>query len=171
MNVNENESTPPADTTVVVEEGFNNVTSQFYAHSFVLSNYSGYFKTWLHHQNNNNAAELSSSRVIKISAIRAEIFAALLTFMYTGVLDLNYANVYEILLAANLLHVPTVLEICKSYLTTSINNHHHHQNLVSATTTTTIEEHLPSLRQQIIKPIPMKQPITIYDRSRILQST
>ncbi|KAF2900808.1 hypothetical protein ILUMI_05347 [Ignelater luminosus] len=40
--------------------------------------------------------------------------------MYTGFLDLNYTNIYNILLATHILHMPRALEICRSFL---IQNH------------------------------------------------
>lgn len=36
--------------------------------------------------------------------------------MYTGYLDLNIGNIYNILLATHILHMPRALEICRSYL-------------------------------------------------------
>lgn len=36
--------------------------------------------------------------------------------MYTGYLDLNLTNIYNILLATHILHMPRALEICRSFL-------------------------------------------------------
>lgn len=36
--------------------------------------------------------------------------------MYTGFLDLNLGNIYNILLATHILHMPRALEICRSFL-------------------------------------------------------
>lgn len=50
------------------------------------------------------------------SSIPADTFSPLLTFMYTGYLDLNLHNIYELLLAANILQMPHALDLCRSYL-------------------------------------------------------
>lgn len=47
-------------------------------------------------------------------------FSSLLTFMYTGYLDLNLNNIYNILLATHVLHMPRALEMCREFL---IRNH------------------------------------------------
>lgn len=50
------------------------------------------------------------------SSIQADTFSPLLTFMYTGYLDLNIQNIYELLLAVNILQMPHALDLCRSYL-------------------------------------------------------
>lgn len=48
--------------------------------------------------------------------INIDEFSSLLTFMYTGYLDLNLGNIYNILLATHILHMPKALEICRNFL-------------------------------------------------------
>lgn len=68
--------------------------------------------------------------------VNVDEFSYLLTFMYTGYLDLNIRNIYNILLATHILHMPTALEICRSFLL-------HTQNLEN--------------RTNVIKPIPSRK--------------
>lgn len=48
--------------------------------------------------------------------VNVDEFSSLLTFMYTGYLDLNAANIYSILLATHILHMPRALELCRGFL-------------------------------------------------------
>lgn len=48
--------------------------------------------------------------------VNVDEFSCLLTFMYTGYLDLNLSNIYNILLATHILHMPRALEICRNFL-------------------------------------------------------
>ncbi len=93
------------DVTLLV--GNTNNTAKFLAHKYVLSRHSGYFKTLFSSYEGHEA---------QISNISSHTFAYLLTFMYTGHLELNPLNVYEIFLASNLLHVTDALNLCKLYL-------------------------------------------------------
>lgn len=56
--------------------------------------------------------------------------------MYTGYLDLNITNIYNILLATHILHMPRALEICRSFL---------------------LQTQPPEIRTNIIKPIPSRK--------------
>lgn len=53
--------------------------------------------------------------------VNVDEFSSLLTFMYTGFLDLNLSNIYNILLATHILHMPKALEICRTFLLHSQN--------------------------------------------------
>jgi hypothetical protein len=53
---------------------------------------------------------------IAVPNVNVDEFSSLLTFMYTGYLDLNLTNIYNILLATHILHMPRALEICRSFL-------------------------------------------------------
>lgn len=107
----ENSNLQP-DITLIVGNIQNVV--KFLAHKCVLSGHSGYFKTLL-----------SSYKgfEVHISNINSHTFACLLTFMYTGQLDLNPLNVYEIFLASNLLHITEALNLCRQYLSDGQPNH------------------------------------------------
>lgn len=54
--------------------------------------------------------------------IQADTFSPLLTFMYTGYLDLNLQNIYELLLAVNILQMPHALDLCRSYLVHNVHS-------------------------------------------------
>lgn len=56
--------------------------------------------------------------------------------MYTGYLDLNVGNIYSILLATHILHMPRALEICRSFL---------------------LQSQTPETRTNVIKPIPSRK--------------
>lgn len=53
---------------------------------------------------------------ISVPNINVDEFSSLLTFMYTGYLDLNITNIYSILLATHILHMPRALELCRGFL-------------------------------------------------------
>ena len=69
--------------------------------------------------------------------------------MYTGYLDLNLTNIYNILLATHILHMPRALEICRSFLL---------QSQLSLETRPSIIKPIPSRKaapptQQIFAPV------------------
>ncbi|XP_022201793.2 telomere zinc finger-associated protein [Nilaparvata lugens] len=99
------ESSPP---DVVVCVGAGSQTHQFAGHRVVLSAHSGYLKSML--------ADESDRRQLIVPNVSAEVFAPLLTFMYTGYLELTPDNIYGVLLATHLLHMPRALDLCRSYL-------------------------------------------------------
>lgn len=84
--------------------------SRFAAHSTVLAAHSGYLRSVLRPE------ERILECPIYIPNITAEHFTPLLTYMYTGFLDLNVENIFGVLLATHVLHMPRALEICRSYL-------------------------------------------------------
>lgn len=51
--------------------------------------------------------------VLYLHNVTAEQFSPLLTYMYTGYLDLNCENIFSVLLATHVLHMPRALEICR----------------------------------------------------------
>ncbi|XP_064214608.1 zinc finger and BTB domain-containing protein 8A.2 [Tribolium castaneum] len=82
--------------------------THFAAHRAVLETHSGFFKAAL--LNHADAAPIA------VPNVNVDEFSSLLTFMYTGYLDLNLSNIYNILLATHILHMPRALEICRSFL-------------------------------------------------------
>ncbi|KAJ8953633.1 hypothetical protein NQ314_007238 [Rhamnusium bicolor] len=102
--------------------------TQFSAHKAVLSAHSGFFKAAL--------VNHAGATPISVPNVNVDEFSSLLTFMYTGYLDLNIGNIYSILLATHILHMPRALEICRSFLLQS----------------QTIET-----RTNVIKPIPSRK--------------
>nr|XP_022902729.1 zinc finger and BTB domain-containing protein 8A [Onthophagus taurus] len=105
--------------------------TEFSAHRTVLSAHSGFFKASLINR--------ADPTPIVVPNVNVDEFSSLLTFMYTGYLDLNINNIYNILLATHILHMPRALELCRSFLM---------QNQP-----TTIEN-----RTKLIKPIPSRKP-------------
>lgn len=77
---------------------------------------------------------------IAVPNVNIDEFSSLLTFMYTGYLDLNIGNIYNILLATHILHMPRALEICRGYLMQS-------------------QPQQEAQRSSIIKPIPSRKTI------------
>ncbi|XP_011702319.1 PREDICTED: proline-rich protein 36 [Wasmannia auropunctata] len=121
----------PPDTVVRVG---NEGEHQFVAHKGVLAAHSGYLKALLA----SAAATTTSSNFdptcatvavtatngqsqrpvtsVSVSSIGGEAFAPLLNYMYTGRLEVTLDNVYSVLLATHLLHMPGALEQCRAAL-------------------------------------------------------
>ncbi|XP_032689495.1 protein suppressor 2 of zeste [Odontomachus brunneus] len=53
---------------------------------------------------------------VSVSSVGGEAFAPLLNYMYTGRLEVTLDNVYSVLLATHLLHMPGALEQCRAAL-------------------------------------------------------
>ncbi|KOC65814.1 hypothetical protein WH47_10276 [Habropoda laboriosa] len=127
------ETLSPPDTVVRVG---NEGEHQFVAHKGILAAHSGYLKALL-----TSAATTPSSTVnlpataiavtttnlsgqstrqpvtsVSVSSIGGEAFAPLLNYMYTGRLEVTLDNVYSVLLATHLLHMPGALEQCRAAL-------------------------------------------------------
>ncbi|XP_030382432.1 AF4/FMR2 family member 4 [Scaptodrosophila lebanonensis] len=104
-------STPP---DVILEVGPAPATVRFVAHALVLGMHSGYLRSAirLDETTTSGAGEL----LLYLGNVTAEQFAPLLTYMYTGYLDLNVDNIFAVLLATHVLHMPRALEICRSFL-------------------------------------------------------
>ncbi|XP_044763321.1 uncharacterized protein LOC123320181 [Coccinella septempunctata] len=103
---------PPSAPDVSLQVGPG--MTHFSAHKAILSAHSGYFKAALV-----NHTDLEP---ISVPNVNVDEFSHLLTFMYTGYLDLNIRNIYNILLATHILHMPAALEICRSFLLHAQNN-------------------------------------------------
>ncbi|KAF5281361.1 hypothetical protein FQR65_LT14759 [Abscondita terminalis] len=104
--------------------------TQFSAHKNILSAHSGFFKAIFTNH--------TGTSPIPVPNINVDEFSSLLTFMYTGYLDLNFGNIYNILLATHILHMPAALEICRSFL---------------------LQNNPLEARTSIIKPIPSRKSI------------
>lgn len=100
-------NTPPPD--VILEIGPLPFT-RFAAHSTILVAHSGYMRSAL------RPDERIAECPIYVPNITAEYFAPLLTYMYTGFLDLNIENIFGVLLATHVLHMPRALDICRNFL-------------------------------------------------------
>ncbi|CAD1468122.1 unnamed protein product [Heterotrigona itama] len=137
------ETLSPPDTVVRVG---NEGEHQFVAHKGVLAAHSGYLKALLtsaaatpSNQAGVNASIASCANMpaaaiavtttnfsgqstrqpvtsVSVSSIGGEAFAPLLNYMYTGRLEVTLDNVYSVLLATHLLHMPGALEQCRAAL-------------------------------------------------------
>lgn len=87
--------------------------ARYPAHSTVLSSQSGFFRAAI-----SRASEIGklSENPIFLPNITSDHFTPLLSYMYTGFLDLNFENIFGVLLATHLLHMPRALEICRDFL-------------------------------------------------------
>lgn len=103
------ESTTPAPPDVIVEVG-PPPFSRFPAHSSIISSQSGFFRAAI------SRADKPSDNIIYLPNITVEHFTPLLSYMYTGFLELNFENIFGVLLATHLLHMPRALEICRDFL-------------------------------------------------------
>lgn len=92
--------------------------ARYAAHSALLSAHSGYLRSAIRPDERNtlDTAGLSTVPPIYVPNVTAEQFAPLLTYMYTGFLDLNIENIFGVLLATHVLHMPRALEICRAFL-------------------------------------------------------
>lgn len=100
-------ATPPPD--VIIEIGPPPHT-RFIAHSTLLSAHSGYLRSAIRPE------ERTFDNSVYLPNVTAEQFAPLLTYMYTGYLDLSIENIFGVLLATHVLHMPRALEICRAFL-------------------------------------------------------
>lgn len=87
--------------------------SRFPAHSSILSSQSGFFRAAISRINEVGKLQENS---IYLPNITVDHFTPLLSYMYTGFLELNYENIFGVLLATHLLHMPRALEICRDFL-------------------------------------------------------
>ncbi|KFB43489.1 AGAP004733-PA-like protein [Anopheles sinensis] len=61
----------------------------------------------------------TATTILHLPNVTTEQFMPLLTYMYTGYLDLTVDNIFGVLLATHLLHMPRALELCRSFLSSS----------------------------------------------------
>lgn len=101
---------PPPD--VIIEVG-PPPFSRFPAHSTVISSQSGFFRAAI-----SRASEVGKlgETSIYLPNITVDHFTPLLSYMYSGFLELNFENIFGVLLATHLLHMPRALEICRDFL-------------------------------------------------------
>lgn len=134
---------------VIIEVGPPPFT-RFPAHAKLLAAHSGYLRAAIVRAEESSVVLLENP--IYLPNITSEQFTPLLTFMYTGFLDLNSENIFGVLLATHLLHMPRPLEICRSFLARSQQQ--------SEVFFQPFQRNLPSPTTQsapkIIRPIPSK---------------
>lgn len=110
-----------APPDLIIEVGPSPFT-RFPAHSSILSSQSGYFRAAIFRLSENGGK--LNENVIFLPNISVEHFTPLLTYMYTGYLELNFENIFGVLLATHLLHMPRALEICRDFLAQTQQRHH-----------------------------------------------
>lgn len=124
-------------------------THQFAAHRAVLAAHSGYLKALL------TAATSATNNTVTIAVpnVSPEAFAPLLAFMYTGYLDITHDNIYGVLLATHLLHMPRALDLCRAFLVQT--QQQQSQSSISRHITT------PTSLPPLVKPIPSRKMLPV----------
>lgn len=142
---------------------------QFVAHKQLVSLHSGYLKSLI--QNESHGCGMSITN-ISLPNISSESFAPLLSFMYTGYLDLTNENIYSVLLATHLLHMPRALDLCRAYLLQNQPDIHQNfecqSNVYQAQNTSNVIKPIPSRKiqnfhQSIWSPISLP-PLMLHTR-------
>ncbi|XP_059546001.1 actin-binding protein IPP isoform X2 [Myotis daubentonii] len=83
----------------------------FKVHRLVLAASSPYFAALF-----TGGMKESSKDVVQILGIEAAIFRILLDFIYTGIVDIGVSNVQELLVAADMLQLTEVVNLCCAFL-------------------------------------------------------
>ncbi|EDW82060.2 uncharacterized protein Dwil_GK25602 [Drosophila willistoni] len=175
-------STPP---DVILEVGPGPGSVRFVAHALVLGMHSGYLRSAIRLDETNATTSTSSSSstpspsgintnttsstggggggggggemILYLGNVTAEQFAPLLTYMYTGYLDLNVDNIFAVLLATHVLHMPRALEICRSFLARAQTEGYLSGNsLTSSASSLVVPSAVGGGAPKIIRPIPSK---------------
>lgn len=103
------------EADVVIQVGVGDERRQFRGPRQQLAEQSGYIKSLL---------ETSHTNEISVPSVSPHIFAHILRYVSTGYLELNSENVYAVLLATHILHMPRAVDICRGYL---LREHSEHQ--------------------------------------------
>ncbi|XP_055538503.1 zinc finger and BTB domain-containing protein 49 [Wyeomyia smithii] len=108
---------PPPTTTLppdtIIEVGPPPFT-RYAAHSALVSAHSGYLRAAL--RSDRSSATVTDTIPIYVPNVTTDQFTPLLAYMYTGFLDLNLENIFGVLLATHILHMPRALELCRAFL-------------------------------------------------------
>lgn len=83
---------------------------RYAAHSALLSAHSGYLRSAIRPE------ERNYDTPIYLPNVTQDQFSPLLTYMYTGFLDLSIENIFAVLLATHVLHMPRASDICRTFL-------------------------------------------------------
>lgn len=100
---------------------------RYLAHSQVISQHSGYLRSGISSAINAVTTNSSSSsappplhhqyeKQIYVPNVNVDQFTPLLRYMYTGYLNITADNIFGVLLATHILHMPQALEICRAHL-------------------------------------------------------
>ncbi|XP_055601178.1 uncharacterized protein LOC129750018 [Uranotaenia lowii] len=144
----------PPDT--VIEVGSPPFT-RYAAHSALVSAHSGYLRAALRSERSTGSTETVP---IYVPNVTADQFTPLLTYMYTGFLDLNIENIFGVLLATHILHMPRALELCRAFLSaTQTENYFNGLTALSAAASNVpnISKQKPELENsKVVRPIASK---------------
>ncbi|XP_037931073.1 uncharacterized protein LOC119665892 [Teleopsis dalmanni] len=151
-------STPP---DVVLEVG-PAPSVRFVAHSMVLGMHSGYLRSAIRlDENASIIGHASTNAILYLTNVTPDQFAPLLTYMYTGYLDLNLENIFGVLLATHVLHMPRALEICRTFLARAQTEGYLNNSIPNlANTLSTLTTANDTVK--IIRPIPSKATMPNY---------
>lgn len=129
--------------------------TRFAAHSTLLAAHSGYLRSAI------RPDERTMDTPIYVPNITAEHFAPLLTYMYTGYLDLTIENIFGVLLATHVLHMPRALEICRAFLARIQSDGYFGNNFMTSPTTSHLDKHAAAAGDavKVIRPIASKATI------------
>jgi hypothetical protein len=83
------------------------VSTKYAVHSTLVTFHSGYLRAVIRSENLYTDGNGDKAIPVYIPNITNEQFYPLLSYMYTGYLDLNVDNIFGVLLATHLLHMPT----------------------------------------------------------------
>ncbi|GCC25482.1 actin-binding protein IPP [Chiloscyllium punctatum] len=83
----------------------------FSVHKLVLAASSPYFAVLFA-----GGMQETSKSLIQIHGIEAETFRLLLEFIYTGIIDVSIKNVQEVILAADMLQLTEIVNMCSTFL-------------------------------------------------------
>ncbi|XP_058834517.1 uncharacterized protein LOC131691858 [Topomyia yanbarensis] len=111
-------TTLPPDT--IIEVGPPPFT-RYAAHSALVSAHSGYLRAAIR---SDRPTVNADTIPIYIPNVTTDQFTPLLTYMYTGFLDLNLENIFGVLLATHILHMPRAIEMCRAFLSATQTEHY-----------------------------------------------
>ncbi|XP_022250946.1 cell wall protein AWA1-like [Limulus polyphemus] len=88
----------------------------FKVHRNLLAQNSEFFKALLNYSYPHLDSKGETGEPLILPSVSALVFSVLLEFLYTGRLNVTNENIYDVLVAAQLLNLPTVILTCKSLL-------------------------------------------------------
>ncbi|CRL03861.1 CLUMA_CG016989, isoform A [Clunio marinus] len=121
--------------------------TRFPAHSTIISSQSGYFRAAISRVT--EAGKLHENTIF-LPNITVEHFTPLFSYMYTGFLELNFENIFGVLLATHILHMPRALEICRDFLA------HTQRQQQNEFYSSAVPVMAPTLFSKVVRPIASK---------------
>lgn len=124
------------DSELVVRVGTGEERREFRAPRNQFAQQSGYIKSLL---------ESCPANEITLPSVSPQVFAPILRYVSTGFLELTPENVYAVLLATHILHMPRAVDICRGYLLREQNHHQEARRLPLLVKPIPSRKYLPSL--------------------------